>query len=63
MDFASEGDVYQKILRHRKAKTYFSEEQVWRIFAGSLKALAQLHELKILHRDIKSANIFLDKYG
>lgn len=61
MDFASEGDVYQKILKHRKEKTNFSEGDVWRIFVGSLKALACLHDLNILHRDIKSANIFIDK--
>lgn len=63
MEFASEGDVYQKILKHRKEKTHFTEGEVWRIFIGSLKALACLHDLNIFHRDIKSANIFIDKKG
>jgi hypothetical protein len=36
MDYASEGDVYQKILKHKKDKTIFSEEQVWRILIGSV---------------------------
>jgi len=36
---------------------------VWRILIGSVQALACFHDLKIFHRDIKSANIFLDKKG
>lgn len=63
MDYASEGDVYQKILKHKKEKTIFSEEQVWRILIGSVQALCCLHDMKIFHRDIKGANIFLDKRG
>lgn len=63
MDFASDGDLYQKIVRHKKEKTNFSEEFVWRILIGAVQALCCFHDMKILHRDIKSANIFLNKGG
>ena len=36
MDYASDGDLYQKITRNKKLKTFFPEEQVWRILIGSV---------------------------
>lgn len=36
---------------------------MWKVLIGTLMALAQFHEMKIFHRDIKSANIFLSKSG
>lgn len=63
MDFATDGDLYQKIVKHKKEKTTFPEEQVWKYFIGAVQALAMFHDMKIFHRDIKSANIFLNKDG
>jgi NIMA (never in mitosis gene a)-related kinase 1/4/5 len=63
MDFASDGDLYQKISAFRKSKTTFGEEQVWKIVLGAVSGLAKLHRLNIFHRDIKSANIFLTENG
>lgn len=63
MDYAPDGDLYQAICRNKKTRSYFPEEQVWRILIGSVQALQTLHELRIFHRDIKSANIFLNKNG
>ena len=63
MDYASDGDLYQKIVKHKKDKTTVPEEVIWKTLIGSLQALACFHDLKIFHRDIKSANIFLDKKG
>ncbi len=59
MEYASDGDVYQKIVGHQKAHTYFEEDDVWRIFIQMTRGLKALHRLRILHRDMKSANIFL----
>jgi NIMA (never in mitosis gene a)-related kinase len=61
MEYASDGDVYQKIVEHQKNKTTFEEDDIWRIFIQMTRGLKALHRLRILHRDMKSANIFLDK--
>jgi len=37
------------------------EKFIWKIFIQTVRGLKALHELKILHRDMKSANIFLFK--
>jgi len=42
---------------------YMKEKHVWQILIQVVKGLKSLHELKILHRDMKSANIFLYKDG
>jgi len=39
------------------------EKHIWQILIQVLKGLKSLHDLKILHRDMKSANIFLYKDG
>eukprot|EP00347_Sterkiella_histriomuscorum_P012181 403369583 len=63
MDYADDGDLYQKIVDHQKNKTNFDEDTVWRVFIHLVKGLKALHKLKIFHRDMKSANVFLCKDG
>jgi NIMA (never in mitosis gene a)-related kinase len=63
MEYADDGDVYQKIVQLQKSKAHFEEDDVWKIFIGMCRGLQALHRLRILHRDMKSANIFLSKEG
>ena len=63
MEFADSGDLYQKIVEHKKAAMFFEESDIWRIFIQLVKGLKALHDLKILHRDLKSANVFLQSDG
>ena len=63
MEFADNGDLYQKITEHKKRSIFFEESTIWRIFIQLVRGLKSLHDLNILHRDLKSANIFLYKNG
>lgn len=63
MEYADKGDLYQKIVEYKKAATYFEEIDIWRIFIQLVRGLKALHDLKILHRDLKSANVFLFNDG
>ena len=63
MEYADNGDLFQLITERKKTKNYFTEQEVWKIFIQLLNGLKALHDFKILHRDIKSANVFLFKGG
>ena len=43
----------------KKRKVHFRESQVWRVLIETVYGLKAMHELSVMHRDIKSANIFL----
>jgi NIMA (never in mitosis gene a)-related kinase 1/4/5 len=38
-----------------------SENDVWAIYIQIVRGLSAMHELNIMHRDLKSANVFLNK--
>ena len=63
MEYADKGDLLQKITYFKKMKYHFEEIDIWKIFIQMTKGLKALHDLKILHRDLKSANIFLFNDG
>ena len=63
MEYADNGDLFQLITERKKTKNYFTEQEVWKVFIQLLNGLKALHDFKILHRDIKSANVFLFKGG
>ena len=63
MEYADNGDLYQKIKYYKSKNLFFEEKDIWKIFIQITRGLKTLHALKILHRDFKSANIFLFKDG
>lgn len=63
MEYASEGDLQRKIDNSLKKREYVPELEIWKVLYCCLKGLSVLHNLKILHRDIKCANIFITKNG
>lgn len=59
MEYVGGGDLSTKILEATRSRTYFPEETIWRYLCQALFGLQTLHSMKIVHRDIKSANLFL----
>ena len=57
MEYARGGSL-SDYLGSRKGRP-LPEERVWRLFAQCLVALAHCHTLRVLHRDVKSSNVFL----
>lgn len=53
MEFSDDGDLYQKIVQHQKQYTTFSESYIWKTLIQVTAGLKQLHQMDILHRDLK----------
>ncbi|KAJ6238302.1 camk family protein kinase [Anaeramoeba flamelloides] len=63
MEFANGGDLREKIERQKDLGQYFSEGEILEMFIQICLALQHIHSKKIIHRDLKLANIFLTKSG
>lgn len=62
-DYAAQGDLLSQIKRHYKRRTHFPERQCWSYLIQLCIGMQYLHRHKILHRDLKSANIFVTDDG
>ena len=62
-EFCGCGDLAQKVERYKRRRQYIDEDVVWRYLIQCLKALSNLHEKGIAHRDLKVANTFLAEDG
>jgi NIMA (never in mitosis gene a)-related kinase 1/4/5 len=63
MEYADGGDILKLITNHKKKNSQFLEKEIWYFFIQMIRGLKALHDLKICHRDIKCANIFVTKDG
>lgn len=63
MEFAAGGDLLAKVEKHTAKGTNFTEKELWSYLIQCLKALSMLHSIKICHRDLKCANLFLTDDG
>lgn len=62
-EFADAGDLFQQITKCQKSRSHLPEGDVWRYIFGMCHGLKALHDLRILHRDLKCANVFLRSTG
>lgn len=57
MEYADGGDLLQKIFEWKRKAQFFDEGYIWDVFSQIIMGLGVLHEMKILHRDIKVHNL------
>ena len=62
-EYADDGDLNQKIEKLRQKKSPLTEKEIINYLIQICLALNHIHKKKIIHRDIKSGNIFLTKGG
>ena len=71
MELVDMGDLYGQILKNLKRQGSsipqaeleyegLKEDFIWRVFIQVVKGLKSMHDLNIMHRDLKSANVFLN---
>lgn len=56
---ADSGDLLHHINTAQKKRTHLKEADIWRYVIGLSNGLQALHAMRILHRDMKSANVFI----
>ncbi|XP_041054482.1 serine/threonine-protein kinase Nek3 [Carcharodon carcharias] len=61
MEYCDGGDLTQKLLQQKEK--LFPEEMVLSLFVQICLGMKHIHDKRVLHRDIKSKNIFLTKNG
>jgi len=62
-EYADGGDLSEKIKERKNKNNNFSESEILDYFTQICLAIKHIHEKKIIHRDLKSGNIFLMKTG
>lgn len=63
MEYCEGGDISFLVKKCKADKNYIPEDHVWKMFSQIVEALHEWHGRKagkILHRDIKPGNLFLD---
>jgi len=63
MEYAPGGDLLHKINEQKKKGHFLPESLLWSYLIQILGGLRTLHNMKIVHRDLKSANIFIGNDG
>eukprot|EP00112_Aurelia_sp_Birch-Aquarium-sp1_P016335 Seg3695.3 transcript_id=Seg3695.3/GoldUCD/mRNA.D3Y31 product="Serine/threonine-protein kinase Nek1" protein_id=Seg3695.3/GoldUCD/D3Y31 len=62
-DYCDGGTIYDKILEAKQASTSLQEDQILKWFIQITMAVQYIHSKKVLHRDLKTQNVFLMKNG
>lgn len=59
MEYADGGDILSVIKKNKEQGVNMAEDLIWSYALQMLMGLKALHDRKVLHRDLKSANGFL----
>ncbi|GLI64257.1 hypothetical protein VaNZ11_007459 [Volvox africanus] len=63
MEYAADGDLAKVIKKQQQMRRPLPEDVIWRYFIQVVMGLQALHNMKILHRDIKPGNIMVFENG
>jgi serine/threonine protein kinase len=63
MEYADGGDLYKQIKARQQGLRYFKEHEILFIFLQLCLALDHIHSKKMMHRDLKTANVLLTTTG
>jgi NIMA (never in mitosis gene a)-related kinase len=63
MEYADGGDLNHKIKKQREKKSPLTENEIINYLTQICLALNHMHKKKVIHRDLKSGNVFLTKSG
>lgn len=63
MQYASKGDLHQILKRRRIRREPYAEQEVWAMAHQLLSALEYLHARSVIHRDVKTLNVFVDAHS
>ena len=61
MEYCDNGDLCNFLKKKKKKGLPLEEDLIWQIFIKITLGLTAIHKMKILHRDLKTLNIFLNK--
>ena len=59
MEYAPYGDLGKILQKRKKLKDYYSENELLNMYLQIASGLKAVHAKQIIHRDLKSANIFI----
>lgn len=62
-DYCDGGTLYEKIQDAKQDKVALEEDQILKWFMQIVMAVQYIHSKRVLHRDIKTQNVFLMKNG
>ena len=63
IEYVDGGDLSMRIKLAKQKNMYFKEKIIWRIFLQILDGINYLHNKYIIHRDLKTSNIYLTQKG
>eukprot|EP00392_Amoebophrya_sp_AT5.2_P004644 g4652.t1 len=63
IEYAAKGDLNKEVRIRTRTSRFFRESEVWDLFLQILNGIRFIHRKGIVHRDVKTLNVFLTKDG
>ena len=60
-EWAEAGDLKRQLRKAREKKVRFDERLVWRYFSQICSAIQYMHNMRVMHRDLKPQNLLVSK--